>query len=138
MKYVVMIPVDTAWVNFNKHSYPQRKETIHIEQNLIRETVGSQDQVSVSYGGFNHISFLKNGSFIVSPMKIDQNREKELNQHLMLFFTGVARTAEEVANSYVWDIDDANHVIYSNSYNATSPGGGNCANPLFDNNHTIM
>ena len=82
------------------------EKSIHIEQNLIKETVGSQDQVSVSYGGFNHISFLKNGSFIVSPMIIDQNREKELNQHLMLFFTGVARTAEEVANSYVGDIDE--------------------------------
>ena len=88
----------------DKHELAKR--SIHIEQNLIRETVGSQDQVSVSYGGFNHISFLKNGSFIVSPMIIDQNREKELNQHLMLFFTGVARTAEEVANSYVGDIDE--------------------------------
>ena len=39
-------------------------------------------------------------------MKICQNREKELNQHLMLFFTGVARTAEEVANSYVGEIDE--------------------------------
>ena len=82
------------------------EKSIHIEQNLIKETVGSQDQVSVSYGGFNHISFLKNDSFIVSPMKICQNREKELNQHLMLFFTGVARTAEEVANSYVGDIHE--------------------------------
>ena len=39
-------------------------------------------------------------------MIIGQNREKELNQHLMLFFTGVVRTAEEVANSYVRDIDE--------------------------------
>ena len=82
------------------------EKSIHIEQNLIKETVGSQDQVSVSYGGFNHISFLKNGSFIVSPMKISHNHEKELIQHLMLFFTGVERTAEEVANSYVGDIDE--------------------------------
>ena len=81
------------------------KKSIHIEQNLIKETVGSQDQVSAAYGGFNHIKFLENGSFVVNPMAIGKDRINELNQHLMLFFTGVARTAEKVAKSYVVNIE---------------------------------
>ena len=36
-------------------------ESIHLEQDILRETVGSQDQVLAAYGGFNHISFLPNG-----------------------------------------------------------------------------
>ena len=87
----------------DKHQLAER--SIHIEQNLIKETVGSQDQVSAAYGGFNHIRFLTNGSFAVNPIEIGQDRINDLNQHLMLFFTGVARTAEKVAESYVVDIE---------------------------------
>ena len=64
----------------DKHELAKR--SIHIEQNLIRETVGSQDQVSVSYGGLNHIRFLKNGSFDVSTMKIGKDRLNELNKSI--------------------------------------------------------
>jgi len=81
------------------------KESIHIEQDVVKETVGSQDQVSVAYGGLNHIRFFKNGSFVVSKMKIGKDRLNELNEHLLLFYTGVPRTAEEVAKSYVMDIE---------------------------------
>ena len=81
------------------------KESIHIEQEVIKETVGSQDQISVSYGGLNHIRFFKDASFAVNTMKIGKNRLNELNEHLLLFYTGVPRTAEEVAKSYVMDIE---------------------------------
>jgi len=87
----------------SKHQLAEK--AIHIEQNLIGETVGSQDQISAAYGGFNHIRFLTNGSFVVSSMTIDQNRINELNQHLMLFFTGVLRRAEKIAESYVVNIE---------------------------------
>ena len=82
------------------------KDCIHIEQNVIKETVGSQDQISAAYGGVNHIKFFSSGSFSVNPIVVDLDRIAELNQHLMLFFTGLVRTAEEVANSYVGDIDE--------------------------------
>lgn len=79
-------------------------ESIHIEQNMIKETVGSQDQISASYGGFNHIRFMKSGEIYVHPMTLSPDLIQELDSHLMLFYTGVMRTAEEVAKSYVNDI----------------------------------
>lgn len=79
-------------------------ESIHIEQNMLKETVGSQDQVTAAYGGLNHISFLQNGKIHVKPVLISPERLKELNSHLMLFYTGIKRTASDIAESYVNDI----------------------------------
>lgn len=80
------------------------RESIHVEQNLLEETVGSQDQVLASYGGFNHVSFLPNDEISVRPITLSQQRIRELNDHLMLFYTGIKRTASNIAQSYVQDI----------------------------------
>src|ERR1700741_4061003 len=81
-------------------------EAIHVEQQLLKETVGSQDQASAAYGGFNHIVFLPNGEISVRPMTLPEERFKELNSHLMLFYSGIKRTASNVADSYVNALDD--------------------------------
>lgn len=79
-------------------------ESIHIEQEVLRETVGSQDQILAAYGGFNHITFLSNGEISVRPVTVAAERMQELNSHLMLFYTGIKRTASNVAGSYVNDV----------------------------------
>ncbi len=81
-------------------------EAIHIEQECIGETVGSQDQVSAAYGGLNHIVFHPNGDTSVQPVTISKDRLGELNAHLMLFYTGLKRTASEIAASYVGNGDE--------------------------------
>jgi D-glycero-alpha-D-manno-heptose-7-phosphate kinase len=80
-------------------------ESIHVEQNLLKEIVGSQDQVSAAHGGFNHITFSPNGEISVRPVTITPERMQELNSHLMLLYTGIKRTASNVAETYVNDID---------------------------------
>lgn len=77
------------------------KEALHLEQNILKEAVGSQDQVSTAYGGVNKINFTQNGDFSVQPMTVLPERLEELNCHLMLFYTGIKRTAANVASSYV-------------------------------------
>lgn len=74
---------------------------IHVERELLRETVGSQDQVLVAYGGFNHIVFAQNGEITVRPMTLPAERVNQLNAHLMLMFTGIRRTASDIAQTYV-------------------------------------
>jgi D-glycero-alpha-D-manno-heptose-7-phosphate kinase len=76
-------------------------QAIHIEQELLQEAVGAQDQVSAAYGGFNHINFLPDGSVDVKRVLTTQSRLAELEQHLALYFTGFARTASEVAQEQV-------------------------------------
>lgn len=72
-------------------------EAIHIEQELLQEAVGAQDQVSAAYGGFNRINFSTDGSIDVKRVLTPQSRIAELEQNLALFFTGFSRTASEIA-----------------------------------------
>ncbi len=81
-------------------------ESVHLEQDVLQETVGSQDQVLAAHGGFNHVTFLPNGEISVRPITVTPERMEELNSHLMLFYTGIKRTASTVAQSYVNGIDD--------------------------------
>jgi D-glycero-alpha-D-manno-heptose-7-phosphate kinase len=76
-------------------------EAIRIEQEVLQEAVGSQDQVSAAYGGFNRVNFHTDGSIQVNRILISQNRLAELEQNLALYFTGFSRTASEVAQEQV-------------------------------------
>ncbi len=75
------------------------KKSIFFEQEIMRETVGSQDQTSASYGGFNKIIFSKNNNILVKKIPITKNVTK-LNNNLVLIYTGISRTAEKIANQY--------------------------------------
>lgn len=88
-----------------KSKHQLAMETIHIEQNILQETVGSQDQICAAYGGLNQIQFLPNGEASVNPITIANDRLLELESHLMLFYTGIKRTASDVAKSYVTEFD---------------------------------
>jgi D-glycero-alpha-D-manno-heptose-7-phosphate kinase len=77
------------------------RNAIHIEQNLIGENVGSQDQISAAYGGFNRIDFHRNDTFEVSKVIVPVSRSSELRDHLMLCFTGFSRIADQIAKSQI-------------------------------------
>jgi D-glycero-alpha-D-manno-heptose-7-phosphate kinase len=80
------------------------KEAIHLEQNILRETVGSQDQVLASYGNLNYIRVASTGEILVKPLTLNTSRIEELLSHCMLFFTGTVRTSSTIAQSYVANI----------------------------------
>jgi D-glycero-alpha-D-manno-heptose-7-phosphate kinase len=75
------------------------KAAIHIEQDLLQENVGSQDQIIAAYGGLNYVQFRQNGTFDVTPVIVPLERKAELNSHLMLCFTGFSRFASHIAKS---------------------------------------
>ena len=63
-------------------------DTIHIEQERIKENVGSQDQTLAAFGGFNRIDFSQEPHIEVRPITIKPQRLELLQDHLMLPFTG--------------------------------------------------
>jgi D-glycero-alpha-D-manno-heptose-7-phosphate kinase len=71
----------------------------HIEQDLLRENVGSQDQILAAYGGLNYVRFIPDGTFDIAPVIVPLDRKRELSAHLMLCFTGFVRAASDVAKS---------------------------------------
>lgn len=76
-------------------------QAIRVERNILKENVGSQDQVAVAYGGFNKIIFLNDHNFRVEPMTLPKNRMEELCGHIMLIFTGLSRYASEIAEDQI-------------------------------------
>ena len=68
------------------------REAIHVEQDMIKENVGCQDQTLAAYGGFNLIEFGGTNHLRVQPLTIPAEKLNLLQDHLMLFFTGFSRT----------------------------------------------
>jgi D-glycero-alpha-D-manno-heptose-7-phosphate kinase len=72
-------------------------EAIEIEQNRIKECVGSQDQIAVAFGGMNTIVFGPGDEFDVAPLPLCPGSLAELESHLLLCFTGFQRNGTEMA-----------------------------------------
>ena len=79
-------------------------EAIHVEHCVLHEHVGLQDQISSAFGGFNHITLAQNGTYSVSPMVLPRARLEALQNHLLLVFTGISRTADAVAETIVGNL----------------------------------
>jgi D-glycero-alpha-D-manno-heptose-7-phosphate kinase len=86
-------------------------DAIHVEQELLQEAVGAQDQASAAYGGFNRINFRTDGTLDVKPLLTEPSRLLELNQHLVLYFTGFTRTASEIAQEQVKKTPQRRHEL---------------------------
>lgn len=71
------------------------QEAIHVERDILKEHGGWQDQVSAAYGGLNRIDF-KDGDFSVHPFVISPERKRELDENLLLFYTGIQRFSSEI------------------------------------------
>ncbi len=80
-------------------------EAIRVEQELLREPVGCQDQVAAAYGGFNRIEFDPSGDFTVTPVRLSAGRRAALESHLMMFFTGFIRSASAVEATKIDSMD---------------------------------
>ena len=80
------------------------REAIHIEQDMIGETVGCQDQVLAAHGGFNLIEFGGDGHLSVRKVTVTKDNLAVFQNHMMLFFTGFSRTASEIAQHQVQNI----------------------------------
>lgn len=96
-----------ALYGLNGHIVSKRKlaaDAIHIEQDFIGEAVGSQDQIAAAFGGLNHIVFKQDMSFEVQPMTISEKRYRELNEHLVLVFTGFQRFAADIEKEKIKNI----------------------------------
>lgn len=109
--------------NTNVNLYDLVISAIDIERNILKETVGSQDQIAAAYGGFNKIIFHNDGKFTVQPVPISTRDQRELTDHLLLFYTKKQRKASETVSQYVNNIrnNDCIHTLVKmvdQAYNA--------------------
>ena len=77
------------------------QNSIFFEQKILKEIVGSQDQIASTYGGFNKINFNISGDFTVRKLFDKKKTLEKLEKNLLLIYTGITRTAHDIAKDYV-------------------------------------
>jgi len=129
-----------AMSNYNEKFISKRhlaQESINVEQNLLREYVGSQDQFACAFGGLNIIDFKKSGNIDANPIVISKSKVDRLRDHTLLFFTGFPREAQiieqdklkKLKKNYnnlktIYQIaQEAKQIIYSQNNNSISELG---------------
>jgi D-glycero-alpha-D-manno-heptose-7-phosphate kinase len=75
------------------------EEAVHVEQQMIKERVGCQDQFMAAYGGLTHLQFQQGGNVLAKPVPILKHKFEALQSRLLLFYTGVQRSAHEVLST---------------------------------------
>ena len=87
------------------------RKAIELEQERMGDNVGSQDQVAAAYGGLNRIEFQRGGEIIVDPVTVAPTRIADLQERLLLFYTGTSRLASEVAADVVANLSERKAVV---------------------------
>ncbi|MBM3513325.1 MAG: kinase [Alphaproteobacteria bacterium] len=88
------------------------EQAIMVEQVLLKEHVGVQDQIETSFGGLNRIDIRTDGSFEVRPVVLPAERLDQLQDHLALFYTGISRHASEIAAEHVAAIPKSSQQLH--------------------------
>ena len=91
------------------------KLAIHIEQDLIGENVGMQDQAHAAFGGLNLIEFLPDGNICAKPIDVSEDNKSLLSQSFRMFYTGTTRFASEIAAKQIDNISNGLSINYLKS-----------------------
>ena len=78
------------------HPQELAEQACHIEIDLLKEPIGKQDQYIAAYGGLTRFQFLPNGNVEATPLKVDSETLYNLEDNLLLFFTGYSRSAGSI------------------------------------------
>ncbi len=102
---VGLINALSALRNITPSQHELASMALDLEQNHLKENVGSQDQVACAYGGLNLIRFEKNGSFAVDSVNLAEEGLAAFEQHLMMFYTGTHRLSGDFSKLWTEDLE---------------------------------
>lgn len=86
-------------------------KAIEFEQSVLKENVGSQDQMAAAHGGLNVFKFDTDGTIRVEPLTISKRRIAELESHLLLLYTGTSRLSSEIASEIIQQVGKKEKVL---------------------------
>jgi len=81
------------------------QQAIKVEQEVLKETVGIQDQIQCAWGGINHIKFDTDGEYSIRHLSLEEGIKQKTQDHLIMFFTGLQRTASDIATEQVSNVN---------------------------------
>lgn len=77
------------------------EKAYYVEQNILKNIGGRQDQYAAVYGGFNGLKFLGDSNVLIRKLKISHSFKKEIENNLILFYTGLPRTSGNIVKAQV-------------------------------------
>jgi D-glycero-alpha-D-manno-heptose-7-phosphate kinase len=111
---VSLLNASNVYNNIKISSKKLAEEAINFEQNILREPVGSQDQISTACGGFNVIKF-KNNNFFIEKVNVPVNKFKNLEKNILLVYTGISRHSKKIEIDKINNIKK-NHQLFKEMY----------------------
>lgn len=92
--------IKALYSHYKKHMHPSQIAELacEIEMTKLGEPIGKQDQYIAAYGGISEFHFHKDGSVSSSPLNLEMRTIHDLEDNLLLFFTGISRSASEILN----------------------------------------
>jgi len=90
--------LNALYANLGKHVSAEKlaREACSIEIARLKKPIGKQDQYISAFGGFEYLQFNKDGSVFVDPVIMKKRKLQELQQSLLLFYTGITRTSDKI------------------------------------------
>lgn len=89
---------------------------IDLEQNILCENVGSQDQIACTYGGLNKIVFANSNLWEVQPIKLSEEKFIEIESRCYLVYTGIPRMSSDITKSLLENLD-SNNINLNKTFN---------------------
>lgn len=93
---VAILGAFIEWLKLPMGEYDIARIAITIEREELLMAGGKQDQYAATFGGFNFMEFYDNNRVIVNPLRLKSEIKRELNHHLLLFYTQTARESSQI------------------------------------------
>lgn len=102
-----------AYIGVRPSAEKLAQEACKIEIDILNEPIGKQDQYAAAFGGINYIQFNHDESVLVEPVKISQESIFSLNENLIMFYTGITRSARSILQDQVEKIAAKNDYYHA-------------------------
>ena len=110
---VCLISLFNYYKKLNLSKKEIAKIAIFIEQKMIKEKVGVQDQIISTYGGLNKININKNKDFKIKPIKLEKKQIVEFEKSMLLIFSGTQRNSSQIQNSINYSYKENQSILSS-------------------------
>jgi D-glycero-alpha-D-manno-heptose-7-phosphate kinase len=82
-----------------------------IEIDILKRSIGKQDHYASAFGSLNLIKYNKNEKVFVNRLNLSDNKQKKIDDNLILFFTGIRRDSNDILNYQNQNVENVKDIL---------------------------